>query len=102
VLAGGISGIFCWLLSYPQDVIKTRIQTQPANAFPRSRWIPDGGFFSCARQIWRSEGVRGYWKGFSPVLLSAFPVNACGFLAYEGVVKLLVSQSDSSQSSRLS
>ena len=26
-IAGGIGGFFCWFFSYPQDVIKTKLQT---------------------------------------------------------------------------
>ena len=25
LIAGGVAGYFCWFLSYPQDVIKTRL-----------------------------------------------------------------------------
>ena len=35
------------------------------------------------RQIVREEGVRGFTKGAVPVLLRAFPANACCFLGYE-------------------
>lgn len=49
----------------------------------------DGGFMRCAKAIALEEGVRGFWKGYTPCLLRAFPANAAGFFMYEFVKGLM-------------
>ena len=74
LFAGGVSGILTWLVNYPIDVIKSRIQadgTQGRHAY--------SGFLDCGRQIYRSEGVRGFKRGLGVTLVRAFPVNAVTF-----------------------
>jgi solute carrier family 25 carnitine/acylcarnitine transporter 20/29 len=29
IFAGGMAGVFCWLVCWPQDVIKSRMQSDP-------------------------------------------------------------------------
>lgn len=45
--------------------------------------MPDGGFIRCAQEIYRNEGVRGFWVGFSACSYRAFLVGAVEFTAYE-------------------
>ncbi|RQM19107.1 hypothetical protein B5M09_011014 [Aphanomyces astaci] len=88
LLAGGFAGCVCWTVSYPQDVIKSRLQLQPLgqpSSYATSTFCPDGGFIACAKSIVRQEGWRGLWRGYSPCLLRAFPSNAAGFATYEMV-----------------
>ena len=42
-----------------------------------------------ARDIWVKERVRGYWRGFVPCFLRAFPANAMALLVFEGVMRAL-------------
>ena len=34
VLFGGLAGVACWTLSYPQDVVKSHLQLQPLSTAP--------------------------------------------------------------------
>ena len=50
---------------------------------------PDGqynGVRDVLRQIMKTEGVGAMYKGAVPVMLRAFPANACCFLGYEGAM----------------
>jgi solute carrier family 25 carnitine/acylcarnitine transporter 20/29 len=87
--AGGLSAQVFWLTSYPSDVVKQRIMTDPLGGalrdgerrFPRWR--------DAAAAVYREQGVRGYWRGFLPCFLRAFPANAMALLAFEGVMRAL-------------
>lgn len=65
VLAGGMSGLIGWGVTYPLDVIKTRIQS---------------GY---SKDIKDAYKVGNLYRGYTICLLRAFPVNAVGFLSYE-------------------
>ncbi|KAJ3029835.1 hypothetical protein HDV00_009368 [Rhizophlyctis rosea] len=81
ILAGGMAGIAAWLPCYPQDVIKSRIQSDNRNA----------SVGTYIKEILRSSNgsVRGFFKGFAPTMLRAFPANAATFLAYEMTTKAI-------------
>ncbi len=40
-------------------------------------------------QMYASEGVRGFWRGFGPCLVRSFPANAVCFMVYEQTKKVL-------------
>ena len=82
--AGGLSAQVFWLTSYPSDVVKQRIMTDdlgPGKRFPRWR--------DAARTVYRESGWKGYWRGFVPCFLRAFPANAMALVAFEGVMRAL-------------
>lgn len=82
MLAGGLSGIAGWMSTYPMDVIKTRIQAQSLipgypTKTPACTGIVDGW-----RQIVKSEGVPGLFRGTTATIIRAFPTNAVIFTTY--------------------
>ena len=87
--AGGLSAQVFWITSYPSDVVKQRIMTDPLGKglgdgerrFPQWR--------AAAQAVWREGGVRGFWRGFLPCFLRAFPANAVALAAFEGVMRAL-------------
>ncbi|KAI1806055.1 mitochondrial carrier [Daldinia bambusicola] len=87
--AGGLSAQIFWLTSYPSDVVKQRVMTDPLggklnDGTPRFRsWL------EAARAVYREGGVKGYWRGFLPCFLRAFPANAMALVAFEGVMRAL-------------
>eukprot|EP01089_Gocevia_fonbrunei_P004699 TRINITY_DN1473_c0_g1_i3.p1 TRINITY_DN1473_c0_g1~~TRINITY_DN1473_c0_g1_i3.p1 ORF type:complete len:174 (+),score=22.22 TRINITY_DN1473_c0_g1_i3:39-524(+) len=85
LIAGGVAGCGFWVCSYPFDVIKSRIQTDASD--PTLRKYKNT--LDCTKQLYRAEGLRGFWRGFTPCLLSAFPANAACFFCYELVLKVL-------------
>uniref|UniRef100_A0AC35FFJ4 Uncharacterized protein n=1 Tax=Panagrolaimus sp. PS1159 TaxID=55785 RepID=A0AC35FFJ4_9BILA len=79
--AGGFAGIARWLICIPADVIKSRLQTAPEGKYP-------GGMRDVIREILQHEGPPGFFRGFGPVLLRAFPANAASFLGLELTLSL--------------
>nr|QKK35461.1 mitochondrial MC09 [Starmerella bombicola] len=81
---GGVAGIAMWLSVYPIDVIKSRFQTDSLS--PKDRR------FTSIMQCYRdtvANGYKGIFKGFTPTLLRAVPVNAITFLAFDYSRRLL-------------
>lgn len=75
VFFGALAGIMYWLPSYPWDIIKTRMQAESFGIWPSMLWV--------AKQILSESGVNGFFRGLSPCLLWAIPVNAAVFLGFE-------------------
>lgn len=86
--AGGLSAQCFWLVAYPADVVKQRLMTDPLGG-PVLR---DGlrkyrGWRDAAGHIWRAEGPRGFYRGFVPCFLRAFPANAAALVAFEAAMR---------------
>lgn len=80
LFAGGMSGVFNWLVSIPPDVLKSRLQTAPDGTYPN-------GIRDVFRQLVAKEGYLALYKGIGPVMLRAFPANAAMFSGYELALK---------------
>ncbi|QIW95500.1 hypothetical protein AMS68_001018 [Peltaster fructicola] len=82
--AGGLSAQVFWMTSYPSDVVKQRIMTDtlgPDRKYQNWR--------AAARAVYQDSGLRGYWRGFVPCFLRAFPANAVALVAFEGVMRAM-------------
>ncbi|PVD25199.1 hypothetical protein C0Q70_15697 [Pomacea canaliculata] len=82
LFAGGMAGVFNWLVAIPPDVLKSRLQTAPHGTYPN-------GIRDVARQLLREEGIMALYRGVTPVMLRAFPANAACFVGYEIALKFL-------------
>jgi solute carrier family 25 carnitine/acylcarnitine transporter 20/29 len=82
LFAGGMAGIFNWMVAIPADVLKSRLQTAPEGTYPK-------GIRSVFKQLMKEEGIFALYKGATPVFLRAFPANAACFFGYELATKFL-------------
>lgn len=87
--AGGLSAQVFWIASYPSDVVKQRIMTDPLAGGLGDGERKFANWKEAARTVYRENGVRGYWRGFLPCFLRAFPANAVALVAFEGVMRHL-------------
>ncbi len=69
LLSGGTAGAMSWLVIYPVDVVKSRIQAD-------TRY---NSMLQCVRQSFTEEGFGVFMRGFVPTLVRAFPTNAATF-----------------------
>ncbi|KAJ3558518.1 hypothetical protein NM688_g879 [Phlebia brevispora] len=82
LLAGALAGVMSWIVTFPFDVIKTRVQSTlsptPDNPF-RNTW-------STIAYSYRREGFRVFFHGLKPTIIRAIPVNMVTFATFEAVV----------------
>ena len=81
LFAGGMAGIFNWLVAIPPDVLKSRLQTAPEGKY--------NGIRDVFRETMKNEGPSAFYKGCTPVMLRAFPANAACFMGFEIALKAL-------------
>ena len=79
---GGIAGILSWVLTYPQDVIKSRLQ---ADGFGEAQQYR--GARHCLQASLRSEGPGCLVRGMGSTIIRAFPMNAVTFGVYSYIMK---------------
>ena len=121
LVCGGIAGVATWASIFPLDVIKTRVQTQElsaasslrgSNASPRHMTAnessplvpstqdhstqqakaPRKGAWAIARQAYRTEGLRVFFRGIGVCCARAFVVNAVQWSVYEEVMKVIAAE----------
>ncbi|KAF9908881.1 hypothetical protein EC991_009287 [Linnemannia zychae] len=79
--AGGLCGVFSWLVVFPIDLVKSVIQKEVLVTHPKY-----SGALDCAKDIVRREGVRGLYRGLSVTCYRAMPIHSLNFLVYEAVM----------------
>jgi len=62
---GGFTGIASWSAIYPQDVVKTHMQTTQT-----------GNIINTIKLIYSRQGLAGFYKGYTLALLRAVPLHA--------------------------
>ncbi|KAJ6016038.1 hypothetical protein N7540_010629 [Penicillium herquei] len=101
LLCGGIAGIVTWGSVFPLDMIKTRLQAQTihdindthkragshAESQPRLQSRQPLNTLQIARETYRAEGLKAFYRGLGVCSIRAFIVNAVQWAAYEWLMK---------------
>ncbi|KAG9290464.1 hypothetical protein G9A89_002439 [Geosiphon pyriformis] len=88
LFAGGAAGAACWIPCYPQDVIKSRMQSN----------LKFNSTLDCIRDLINQAKysgkttIRTFFKGFGPTMARAAPANAATFFAYETAKRFMESE----------
>ncbi|CAO3587463.1 unnamed protein product [Absidia cylindrospora] len=81
VMAGGLAGAVASSLTTPLDVVKTLLQTRGQSHDARIRGAT--GFMDAVTIIKERYGVRGFFRGFKPRVLTNMPSAAISWSVYE-------------------
>lgn len=75
-LAGGSAGALAWFFSFPLDVVRTQIMSNPPAANKK-------GTISLIRTLFKQSGMSIFYRGVSASVLRAFLVSSVRFSAFE-------------------
>eukprot|EP01083_Nonionella_stella_P014341 40316_1 len=73
--SGASAGVGCWVVTYPIDVVKTRIQAAPPGTYE--------SMIQASVSIYRQGGHRVFWNGLMPTIYRAAALHSAIFLVYE-------------------
>ncbi|CAH1154335.1 unnamed protein product [Phaedon cochleariae] len=83
LFAGGFAGVVSWTVTYPVDAIKSRIQVDGITSTKYA------GAYDCLKKTVKSSGLTSLFRGLTPTLVRAFPVNAVTFAVVTWTVRIL-------------
>ncbi|KAG7626081.1 Mitochondrial substrate/solute carrier [Arabidopsis thaliana x Arabidopsis arenosa] len=105
--AGGVAGAISRMVTSPLDVIKIRFQVQLE---PTATWaLKDSqlkpkynGLFRTTKDIFREEGLSGFWRGNVPALLMVVPYTSIQFAVLHKVKSFAAGSSKAENHAQLS
>uniref|UniRef100_A0A0G4HJ93 Mitochondrial carrier protein n=1 Tax=Chromera velia CCMP2878 TaxID=1169474 RepID=A0A0G4HJ93_9ALVE len=80
-IAGGLAGAVASSLTNPIEMVKTQLQSSYTGK--------GANFFSAAGDIYRKEGVSGFYRGLGPTLVGIVPARSSYFWAYAATKAVL-------------
>ncbi|KAJ8947170.1 hypothetical protein NQ314_008671 [Rhamnusium bicolor] len=92
LVAGSLAGLCAKTFIYPFDLAKKRMQIQGFEEGRKTfgQHFQCKGLNDCLVQIYRMEGIPGFFKGLAPSLIKAVFTTALHFSSYEMICKLLL------------
>ncbi|KOC59257.1 Mitochondrial ornithine transporter 1 [Habropoda laboriosa] len=80
MIAGAVGGTVLWLVIFPADVVKSRIQVKNLKT----------PALSVMKDIVRNEGISSLYNGLKPTLIRTVPATATLFVTYEYTKRLML------------
>jgi hypothetical protein len=77
-LSGGLSGLIAWIFIYPQDCIKSMMQ---------SKENEKTSFVKSLKQIYENGGLKKFYNGFHFAVMRAVPLHAGTFFCFDILTK---------------
>ena len=88
LFAGAFAGTFSVSITYPTDLVRRRLQLQ---GFDKT--VPKyDGIFDCCRKIFKTEGIKGFYRGLSATYVKTGPAVAIQFWTIETLNKYFKNQ----------
>ncbi|TPX56488.1 hypothetical protein PhCBS80983_g04515 [Powellomyces hirtus] len=81
----------CYLTN---EIVKIRLQNQREKAIPKPGVPIYKGPLDCVKQIYRTAGIRGYYRGLGCTLIRETPSYGAYFASYEMLCRMLVPEGD--------
>ncbi|OQD70880.1 hypothetical protein PENPOL_c001G07896 [Penicillium polonicum] len=103
LVCGGVAGITSVTITYPLDIVRTRLSIQSASfadlgARDPSQKLP--GMFTTMVMIYKNEGgTKALYRGIAPTVAGVAPYVGLNFMTYESVRKYLTPEGDKNPSS---